>query len=162
MPRKIRDTEFNDACRRSGKAKLEPMQIPKKKIFVKEGNRLRVLQVGCSEVLRAVLPLCVDSHATCGGNFVRMGNTAKTEGLTSGCTIHVLKRLKGGATMGGMGIGYIPGHWQCLVCGADECWPARPRCNRCAQPCGTPPQVHGGGPPAHVLVLVPCRVLFPK
>ena len=39
-------------------------------IFMKEGNRLRVLGVGCSEVLRAVLSLSDDSYATCGSRFV--------------------------------------------------------------------------------------------
>ena len=43
--------------------------------------------------------------------------------------------------MGGTGSGYIPGQWQCLVCGVDKCWPARPRC----YPRGTPRQIHGGG-----------------
>ena len=52
--------------------------------------------------------------------LLQMGDTAMTEGLTSGCTVHVLKRLRGGARMGGTGIVHVPGQWQCLTCGADQ------------------------------------------
>ena len=50
-----------------------------------------------------------------------MNCTAMNEGLTLGCTIHVLRRVRGGARAGGTGTGLIPGQWQCLVCGADRC-----------------------------------------
>ena len=130
------------ACRRTGSVKLEPLETQKMQNFVKEGNRLRVLRVGCPEVLRAVLSLSDDSYATCGSRLLQMSNTAVTEGVTSGCTIDVWERLRGGARMGGTGSGYILGQWQCLVCAADRCWPARSRCYRCSQPRGTLHQVH--------------------
>ena len=93
--------------------------------------------------------------------LLQMGDTAMTEGLTSGCTVHVLKRLRRGARMGGTGIGYVPGQWQCLACGADKCWPTRPQCYRCAQPRGTLSPLSRSGPPARVPVLVPGRVPLP-
>ena len=42
-----------------------------------------------------------------------------------------------------------------MVCGADKCWPTRPRSCRCAQPRGALPHSHDCGAPAHVPVLVP-------
>ena len=64
------------ACRRSGKVKLEQSETQKMQISVKEGNRLRVLRVGCSEVLQTVFPLSDDFDATCRSSLVRMSNTA--------------------------------------------------------------------------------------
>ena len=74
------------------------------------------------------------------------------ESLNAGCTIHVLRRLRGGARGGGSGIGSIPGQWQCTECGADEWRPARERCYRCDQPRGTLLHSFTGGPPEHVPV----------
>ena len=71
---------------------------------MKEGKRLRVLRVGFSE--EATIPVWDDYYATCGSRLVRMGNSAMDEGLPSVCTLHVLKRLRGGAHMGGTGSEY--------------------------------------------------------
>ena len=46
------------------------------------------------EVLRTVLPLPIDSYATCGSRLLSMENTVMSEGLRAG---------RGGARMGGMG-----------------------------------------------------------
>ena len=128
-------------------AKLGPLESQK---FL-----LRVIWGGGTEVLRAVLPLSDGSYATCGSRLLQMGNT---ERLNSGCAVQVLKMLRGAKTSNGVGGRYIPGQLACLVCGAERCWSARPRCHRCAQSRGSLPQAHGGGPPAHVPALVPGRV----
>ena len=130
-------------------------------MFVNGGKLLRVLRVGQYEVLNTVVSFSEECHAACGSRLLRLSDTAMDEGLTSGCTNHVLGRLRGSARAGGDGIGFIPGDWQCMVCGADRCWPASPPCYRCAQPHGTLSPSHAGGLPAHVLVLVPGRVPLP-
>ena len=70
--------------------------------------------------------------------------------------MQVLRRLRGGA---GVHLD-IPGKWECKVCGATRCWPARKRCYRCDAPRDTvpnnlpmgplgraPPQSRSSGPP---------------
>ena len=103
------------------------------------------------------LPGQPDLHVsfTCGSRLFQLNNTAMDEGLASGCTIHVLRRLRGVARARGVGVEFTPGQWQCMVRGADRCWPARPPCHRCAQPRGTLLLAHAGGPPAHI----PCWFL---
>ena len=68
-------------------------------------------------------------------------------------TIHVAARAGGTGT----GIGFISGQWQCLVSGADSL-PA-PVAIGVLNPLVL--HAHGGGSPAHVLVLVPGGVPLP-
>ena len=77
--------------------------------------------------------------------------------LIGNCSnVQVLRRLRGGA---GVHLD-IPGQWECKVCGATRCWPARKRCYRCDAPRDTvpnnlpmgplgraPPQSRSSGPP---------------
>ena len=73
-----------------------------------------VIWAGGTEFLRAVLHLPVDSCATRGSRLLRMDNAVTSEGLLAGCTVQVLRRLRGGG-------GYTPGHSECKICGADGC-----------------------------------------
>ena len=59
-----------------------------------------------------------------------------------------------------MGGGYILGHWESLVCGAERCWLSVLVVTGGLKPVGSFLQAHGGGPPAHVLALD--RGLFPS
>ena len=70
------------------------------------------------------------SMALCGSRFVKVGCTIG-ENLIGNCShVQVLRRLRGGA---GAYLD-IPGQWECKVCGATRCWPARKRCYRCDAP----------------------------
>ena len=111
------------AFQASEKVKLEPLDHKKIQISSKKEIGCGLFGwVGGTEVLRAALTLSDCYHATRGSHLIQMGHTAMTEILNTGCTILVLKRLRGGARMGnGVGGSYIPGQWECLVCGAETC-----------------------------------------
>ena len=140
---------------------LHPEAQQQIQIFVKEGQRLRVLRLGLFEVLRDVIPFLEDCYATCGTRLSRLNCIAMDESLNAGSTTHVFRRLRGGARAGGNGIGSVPWQWQCVLCGADKCCPTRPCCCRCAQP-RTLSHSFTGGRPAHVLVVVPGRGASPE
>ena len=87
---------------------------------------------------------------------VKMECTLSQNGIGNGSNVQVLRRLRGGA---GAYLD-IPGQWECTVCGATRCWPARKRCYRCDAPRDTvpnnlpmgplgraPPQSRSSGPP---------------
>ena len=65
------------------------------------------------EGLHNVILLPEDCYATCGTCLLRLNCLAMDEGSNAGCTIHVSRRLRGGARAGGKVIGSIP--WQCNV-----------------------------------------------
>ena len=83
--------------------------------------------------------------------------TLSQNGIGNGSNVQVLRRLRGGA---GAYLD-IPGQWECKVCGATRCWPARKRCYKCDAPRGTVPNnlpmgvLWDGRPLSHaVLVLL--------
>ena len=84
-----------------------PRKHKKCNFFVKEGKLLRFF----GEVLNTVISPSDEFHGTCG---------SRLEGLTSGCTIHVLRRLRDGARAGGAGNGCIFGSgsvWHAVLIG---------------------------------------------
>ena len=124
---------------RKGKVQFDPPRKRKKKqIFVKEGQRLRVLRLGLFEVLHNVIPLPEDCYATCGTRLLRLNCTAMDESLNAGCTIHAFRRLGGGAVQVDMELDLFLGNGS----------------YRCAQPRSTLPHSFTAGPPAHVPVVV--------
>ena len=95
---------------RKGKAKFQPLETQKIQMFVKEGELLRGLRVGQFEVLNTVLPFSEEYFATCGSRPLRLNNTAMDEGLTPGCTIHVLRRLRRAPAQEVMELDLFPGN----------------------------------------------------
>ena len=93
--------------------------------FVNRGKGSMIV-VRCSSdtVLSEVLHLDDDEYALCGSRFAKVGCTIG-ENLIGNCSnVQVLRRLRGGA---GVHLD-IPGQWECKICGATRCWPARKRC----------------------------------
>ena len=103
-----------------------------------------------------VLQLHSDEYAVCGSLLMKMESTLSQNGIGNGSNVQVLRRLRGGA---GAYLD-IPGQWECKVCHATRCWPARKRCYRCDAPRDTvsfnlpigplgraPPQSRSSGPP---------------
>ena len=103
-----------------------------------------------------VLCLSTDECAVCGSRWLKMSCTLSQNGNGNGWNVQVLRRLRGGA-----GSYFdVPGQWECKVCHAARCWPARKRCYRCDAPRDTvpnnppmgplgrpPPQSRSSGPP---------------
>ena len=86
----------------AGKERCSPTSRSTKiQIFVKEGQRLRVLRLGLFEGLHNVIPLLEDCYSTCGTRLLRLSCTAMDESLNAGWTIHVFRRVEGGARAGG-------------------------------------------------------------
>ena len=125
--------------------------------FVNRGKgSTTVVRCSSDTLLSEVLHLDDDEYALCGSRFAKVGCTIG-ENLIGNCSnVQVLRRLRGGA---GVHL-YIPGQWECNVCGATWCWPARNRCYRCDAPRDTvpnnlpmrplgraPPQSRSSGPP---------------
>ena len=83
-----------------------------------------------------------DEYALCGSRFAKVGCTIG-ENLIGNCSnVQMLRRLRGGA---GVHLD-IPVQWECKVCGATRCWPARKRCYRCDAPRDTVPNNLPVGP----------------
>ena len=114
---------------------------------MKEGNLLRVLRVGHFEVLNEVISLSEECFAACGSRLVQMNSTAMNEALTLGCTIHVLRMLRGGARAGYLFLGNSS-VWCVTLTGAGL--PA-PVAIGVLDPWYT--HARGGGLPTHVPVL---------
>ena len=124
--------------------------------FVKHGSTLSVVRSSSLDVVSDLLQLHSDEYAVCGSRLIKMERTLSQNGIGNGSNVQVLRRLRGGA---GAYLD-IPGQWECKVCHATRCWPARKRCNRCDAPRDTvpnsipmgplgraPPQSRSSGPP---------------
>ena len=158
---------------KDAKGKAEDVKLVQ--FFVNRGKGFTTV-VRCSSgtvVLSEVLHLDVDEYALCGSRFVKVGCTIG-ENMTGNCSnVHVLRRLRGGD---GAYLD-VPGQWECKVCGATRCWPARKICYKCGAPRDTvpnnfpigplgraPPQSRSSGPPAldifhpGILVLEVCHL----
>ena len=125
--------------------------------FVNRGKgSTTVVRCSSDTMLSEVLHLDVDEYVLCGSRFAKVDCTIG-ENLIGNCSnVQVLRRLRGGA-----GVHWdIPGQWECKVCGATRCWPARKRCYRCDAPRDmvpnhlpmgplgrAPPQSRSSGPP---------------
>ena len=125
--------------------------------FVKYGSTSSVVRSSSLDVVSDVLQLHADEYAVCGSRLIKMESTLSQNGIGNGSNVQVLRRLRGGA---GAYLD-IPGQWECKVCHATRCWPARKRCCRCDAPRDTvssnlpmgplgraPPQSRSSGPPA--------------
>ena len=117
------------------------------------------------DVVSDALQLHADEYAVCGSRLIKMESTLSQNGIGNGSNVQVLRRLRGGA---GAYLD-IPGQWECKVCHATRCWPARKRCYRCDAPRDTvpnnlpmgplgraPPQSRSSGPPARSSVPPSC------
>ena len=124
--------------------------------FVKYGSTSSVVRSSSLDLVSDVLQLHSDEYAVCGSRLIKMESTLSQNGIGNGSNVQVLRRLRGGA---GAYLD-IPGQWECKVCHATRCWPARKRCNRCDAPRDTvssnlpigplgraPPQSRSSGPP---------------
>ena len=122
--------------------------------FVNRGKgSTTVVRCSSDTMLSEVFHLDVDEYALCGSRFAKVDCTIG-ENLIGNCSnVQVLRRLRGGA-----GVHLVfPGQWECKVCHATRCWPARKRCYRCDAPRdtvpnnlpwdGAPPQSRSSGPP---------------
>ena len=120
---------------KDAKGKAEDVKLVQ--FFVNRGKGFTTV-VRCSSgtvVLSEVLHLDVDEYALCGSRFVKVGCTIG-ENLIGNCSnVQVLRRLRGGA---GAYLD-VPGQWECKVCGATRCWPARKICYKCGAPRDTVP-----------------------
>ena len=93
--------------------------------FVKYGNGVSsVIRSSSHDVVSDVLHLHADEYAVCGPRLINMECTLSQNGIGNGSNVEVLRRLRGGV---GAYLD-IPGQWECKVCGATRCWPARKRC----------------------------------
>ena len=124
--------------------------------FVKYGSTSSVVRSSSLDQVSDVLQLHSDEYAVCGSRLIKMESTLSQNGIGNGSNVQVLRRLRGGA---GAYLD-IPGQWECKVCHATRCWPARKRCYRCDVPRDTvsnnlpigplgraPPQSRSSGPP---------------
>ena len=124
--------------------------------FVKFGSTSSVIRSSSHSLASDVLQLHHDEYAVCGSRLIKMDSTLSQNGIGNGSNVQVLRRLRGGA---GVYLD-IPGQWECKVCHATRCWPARKRCYRCDAPRDTapssipmgplgraPPQSRSSGPP---------------
>ena len=124
--------------------------------FVKYGSTSSVVRSSSLDVVSNVLHLHADEYAVCGSRLIGMECTLSQNGIENGSNVQVLRRLRGGA---GAHLD-IPGQWECKMCGATRCWPARRRCKRCDAPRDmvpnnlpmgplgrAPPQSRSSGPP---------------
>ena len=73
-----------------------------------------------------------EEYAVCGTRALKPDDTLLGNGIENGMTVHVLRRLRGGASASANVD--IPEQWQCSVCNAIGCWPTRKRCYRCDAP----------------------------
>ena len=103
--------------------------------FVKYGSTSSVVRSSSLDVVSDVLQLHPDEYAVCGSRMIKMESTLSQNGIGNGSNVQVLRRLRGGA---GAYLD-IPGQWECKVCHATRCWPARKRCYRCDAPRDTVP-----------------------
>ena len=126
---------------RDAKRKAEDVKLVQ--FFVNRGKGFTTV-VRCSSgtVLSKVLHLDVDEYALCGSRFVKVGCTIGENFIGNCSNVQVLRRLRGGA---GAYLD-IPGQWECKVCGATRCWPARKRCYKCDAPRDTVPKNLPMGP----------------
>ena len=93
--------------------------------FVNYGNSVSsVVRSSSHAVVSDVLHLHADEYAVCGSRLIKWKCTLSQNGIGNGSNVQVLRRLRGGA---GAYLD-IPGQWECKVCGATRCWPARKRC----------------------------------
>ena len=134
----------------------EKEQGKRVQFFVKYGRTSSVVRSSSLDVVSDVLQLQADEYAVCGSRLIKMESTLSQNGIGNGSNVQVLRRLRGGA---GAYLD-IPGQWECKVCHATRCWPARKRCYRCDAPRDTvpnnlpmgplgraPPQSRSSGPP---------------
>ena len=143
-------------CGKDTRGKAEDVKLVQ--FFVNRGKgSVTVVRCSPDTVLSEVLHLDVDEYALCGSRFAKVGCIVG-EILIGNCSnVQVLRRLRGGA---GVHLD-IPGQWECKVCGAIRCWPARKRCYKCDAPRDTvpnnlpmgplgraPPQSRNSGPPS--------------
>ena len=104
--------------------------------FDNNGNGVSsVVRSSSHAVVSDVLHLHADEYAVCGSRLIKMGCNLSQNGIANGSNVQVLRRLRGGA---GAYLA-IPGQWECKVCGATRCWPARKRCYRRDAPRDTVP-----------------------
>ena len=124
--------------------------------FVKYESTSSIVRSSSLDVVSDVLQLHADEKAVCGSRLIKMESTLSQNDIGNGSNVQVLRRLRGGA---GAYLD-IPGQWECKVCHATRCWPARKRCYRCDAPRDTvssnlpmgplgraPPQSRSSGPP---------------
>ena len=114
-----------------------------------------VVRCSSDTVLSEVLHLDVDKYALCGSRFAKVGCTICETWIANGSNVPVLRRLRGGA---GAYLD-IPGQWECKVCGATRCWPARKRCYNCDAPRDTVPNnlpwvLWDGRPLSHAVLVL--------
>ena len=134
----------------------EKEQGKRVQFFVKYGSTSSVVRSSSLDVVSDVLQLQADEYAVCGSRLMKMESTLSQNCIGNGSNVQVLRRLRGGA---GAYLD-IPGQWECKVCHATRCWPARKRCYRCDAPRDTvpnnlpmgplgraPPQSRSSGPP---------------
>ena len=74
---------------------------------------------------------------------MKVGCTLSQNGIGNGSNVQVLRRLRGGT---GSYLD-VPGQWECKVCHATRCWPARKRCYKCDVPRDTVPNNPRSLPP---------------
>ena len=142
-------------CGKDTRGKTEDVKLVQ--FFVNRGTgSVTVVRCSSDTVLSEVLHLDVDEYALCGSRFAKVGCTIGENSIGNCSNVQVLRRLRGGA---GVHLD-IPGQWECKVCGATRCWPARKRCYKCDAPRDTvpnnlpmgplgraPPQSRSSGPP---------------
>ena len=134
----------------------ESEKEPRVQFFVKRGTT-SVVRGSSLDVVSDILQLHSDEYAVCGSHLIKMDSTLSQNGIGNGSNVQVLRRLRGGA---GAYLD-VPGQWECKVCHATRCWPARKRCYRCDAPRDTapnstpmgplgraPPQSRSSGPPS--------------
>ena len=66
--------------------------------------------MGQFELLNTVVPFSEECQATFGSRMLRLTCTAMDESLNAGCTIHVFRRLRGGAVQVDMELGLFLGN----------------------------------------------------
>ena len=119
------DVGSSGSCTAASSVGDKKKNVKRVQFFVNRGIGFTTV-VRCSPdaVLSDVLHLDTDEYAVCGSRFVKVGCTLSENWIGKGSNVEVQRLLRGGA------ISYldIPGQWECKVCHATRCWPARKRC----------------------------------
>ena len=134
-----------------GRKEEKEKDVKRMQFFVNRGKGFTTV-VRCSPdaVLSDVLQLDTDEYAVCGSRFVKVG--APSVRIRLGM-VRMWKCCDGSVVV-------QAGQWECKVCHATRCWPARKRCYKCGAPCDAvlnnlplgplvraPPQSRSSGPP---------------
>ena len=117
-----------------GRKEEKEKNVKRVQFFVNRGKGFTTV-VRCSPdaVLSDVLHLAADEYAVCGSRLVKVGCTLSEHWIGNGSNAATAPWRGASSHLD------VPGQWECKVCHATRCWPARKRCYKCDAPRDTVP-----------------------